>query len=309
MISYKILDGATRDEIISALRLNTPTADIDYAEEILELHIEHAEENPDIEYAVCSSHGCLLIRKYDAEDGEYSFCYPIALLDGADATTAITEIRAYAVKEEIPLVIYDLPAEELGNTVGCFRHMNIDAVDPMGELYTLRVMSEAALLDGIPSADGELGISLGPITEEDAAEYTRLCTDADTNAMWGYDYSADEPDPSPSYFREMADAELCRGVALCLAVRQDGRFIGEAVLYYFDLSGGCECAVRLLCEYRGRGFATEALRCLRNIARDMGIIRLCASVDANNAPSIAMTAKVLPELYRDEKIVRFLAEL
>ncbi len=307
MISYKLLDGPAMEDTLRELRLGCPAADADYAAEILEAHIDYALENPELEYAFCLSDGCLLIRLYDGE--EYSFCYPIPLYDGAEPDSAVGEIVAYATKEEIALLIYDISAEELDSLRGRFCHVDAVCDDPEGELFSAALHSEVALLSEIPEARGNMSVSLGEIREADDAEYTRLCTDRETNGMWGYDYSADEPDPSPTYFRESAEGEFYRGTSLCLAIREGERFIGEAVLYYFDLMGGCECAVRLLPEYRGRGLATEALRCLMSLAESIGVKRVSASVDINNEKSVAMTARVMSEVYRDNKIVRFSCQI
>ena len=305
MISFKILDAEVRAELTSRLVCDLPEANAEYADDTMRLYIEHAEENEEMEYAVCLSHGCLLIRNYDADEYEYSFEYPTALCDTADPVAAALEIRAYAVKEEIPLVFHSVRARDLGALVVNFRHVNIDATDSDRLFYTVRVMSEAALLDGFPSYTGYFGVSLDEITEADDADYFRLCTDPETGSMWGYDYSADEPDPTPSYFRESAEGEMYRGTAICLAVRYMGKFVGEAVMYYFDLQGGCDIAVRILPEYRRMGYANQTMKCLKTLAGRMGITTLRASVDVNNTASVAMTEKHLREDSRDDKTVKF----
>ena len=300
MISFKLLTEQAKDDLMEVIKHKYPDADHTFASDNMTLLLEDDDE--DTEYAVTESHGCLLFRVYE---DEYSFIYPIKLSDNADHLAAAMEIRAYAVKEEIPLVFTDVRPEELGSLVTKFRHVNIDSSDPENRFYTVRVMSELALIDEIPSYYGYFDLGLTPFTPEDDEDYARLCMDKESNAMWGYDYSEDEPDPEISYFRESAEAEFNRSAALCLAVRYKGLLVGEATLYYFDLMGGCDCAVRILPEHRRRGHALEALRVLRTLARRMGLVRISASVDINNAASIAMTEKFLPEDYRDEKIVRF----
>ena len=305
MISFKILDPSVRKELVASLPDGLTEAEREYADDTMRLYIEHAEENEEMEYAVCLSHGCLLIRNYDADECEYSFEYPMALSSSAAPIAAALEIRAYAVKEEIPLVFHSVRGRDLGALAVNFRHMNIDAADRDRRFFTVRVMSEAALLDGFPGYTGFFGVSLDEITEADDADYFRLCTDPDTGSMWGYDYSADEPDPAPSYFRESAEGEMYRGTAICLAIRYMGKFVGEAVMYYFDLQGGCDVAVRILPEHRRKGYANEAIKCLKTLAGRMGITTLRASVDVNNAPSIALFEKHLREDSRDDKTVKF----
>lgn len=304
MISFKILTGDTLDEILSQIFESNPSADKTFASDIVRLFLENEEE--DIEYAITSVHGCLLVRVYD---GEYCFIYPTSICHESDPTSACEEIRAYAVKEEIPLVFINVPAAAIGSLVPMFRHVNIDTADEKNRFYTVRVMSELALLDEMPSYIGFRGIGLTPLTPEDDEDYTRLCTDEETGKFWGYDYSQDEPNPDKSYFRESAEEEFYRGAALCLGVRTKDEFVGEATLYYFDLKGGCECAVRILPEFRRRGYALEALRTLKTLARRLGLVYLCASVDSRNEASIAMTGQMFPEVGRDDTQVRFKVKL
>ena len=300
MISFKILTDESRDEILDSVFESIPDADRVFASDNLSLLLENEDE--DIEYAVTSAHGCLLIRVYDEE---YCFIYPLPLCEGADKLAAAMEIRAYTVKEEIPLVYIDVRAEDVGGLVTRFRHVNIDTADKNNRFFTIRVMSELMLLDEQPSYIGFHNISLEPLTEEDDEDYFRLCSDKESNQFWGYDYSQDEPDPDISYFRQVSEGEFNRGAALSLAVRAKGVFVGEATLYYFDLMGGCECAVRILPEHRRRGYGVEALKTLNTVARRMGLTHLKASVDINNSASIAMTEKFFPRVEEIDGQVHF----
>ena len=300
MISFKVISEQVNSDLIERIKNKYPESDLEFAADNLRLFLEDDDE--DTEYAATESHGCLLMRVYD---GEYSFIYPFAITDGADPLAAAMEIRAYAVKEEIPLVYTGVRPEEIGELVTNFRHVNIDSSDPENRFFVVRAMSELALLDEIPSYYGYFDIGLTPFMPEDDEDYARLCMDKESNAMWGYDYSEDEPDPDIDYFRESAESEFNRSTALCLAVRYKGQFVGEAILYYFDLLGGADCAVRILPEHRRKGYALEALKTLRVLAKRMGLLKLGTFVDINNTASLAMTEKFLPEEYRDEKIVRF----
>ena len=299
MISFKILTEESKEEILNSVFENIPDADKVFATDNLTLLLE---DEDDTEYAVSSAHGCLLIRVFD---DEYSFIYPIPLCDSADKLSAAMEIRAYVVKEEIALVYTDVRAHDVGELVTKFRHVNIDSSDKLNRFYTIRVMSELMLLDEQPEYTGFRGISVSPLTPEDDEDYFRLCSDNESNRFWGYDYSQDEPDPDISYFREVSEGEFCRGVALSLAVRSMGKFVGEATLYYFDLMGGCECAVRILPEYRRMGYGTETLRVLGTLVKRMGLTHLKASVDKNNSASIAMTEKFFPMIEEIDGQVKF----
>lgn len=301
MLAFKILTSENKDGLLAALIKNIPSADKEYLYEVA----DSLGCDGECEYAVTSSHGCLLIRIFDEK---YMFVYPLPMCDGADALSAAAELRAYAVKEEIPLIYVDVPREELGGLISLYRHANIDALDPDRESYTVRIMTEASLFnEQVNISSGEL--SLTNICEEDDKEYARLCKDEKTNEHWGYDYRLDEADPTDSYFREEAEREYSRGVALCLAVRERDIFVGEVTLYGFDLLGGCECAVRILPEYRGRAFATEALRMLASLASDMGILNLYATVSSANEASLGLCRKIFPSEERQGKNVKFHLEL
>lgn len=277
MLSFKIINEDNRDEVIDRLSLAIPDADCEYMCEIIDSLLDDGE----CEYALSHSHGCLLVRIFYEK---YFFLYPVALCDDADESLAAYAIREYTVREEIPLIYTDVPRDELGNLVPLFRHANIDATDGNGESFTVKIMSEASLFDEMPTVQLD-GVLLDSITEADDSDYARLCKDEQTNAFWGYDYSADAENPCDSYFREMTEGEFSRGVAMSFAVRVNGSFAGEAGLYAFDLIGGCECAIRILPEFRGFGVATRALLALRSLAERAGLINLYATVDDRNEAS------------------------
>lgn len=304
MISFKILTEESKALLLDEIRKSTPNADLTFASDNMSLLLE---DEGDVEYAVSYSNGCLLARIYD---DEYCFMYPLALCDEADAVLAAMEIRAYAVKEEIPLVYIDVPGDALGDLLVNFRHINADITSPhTDKFYTVRVISELAMIDEIPSYTGYFGVSLTPFTPDDDEDYARLCMDEETNKYWGYDYSQDEAEPEISYFRRVAEAEFDRSTALCLAVRYKNTFVGEATLYYFDLMGGCECAIRILPEFRRMGYGGEALKLLKTIAKRMGIKYLRAAVYLRNEASVRMTEKHIPEMDRDDKQVTYQGKL
>ena len=301
MLTFKIITEDNKDAVIGDIISNMPDADSEYIYEVVDSLFYDGE----CEYALCASNDCLLIRVFDEK---YMFVYPLPLCDGADAISAAAQLRAYAVKEEIPLIYIDVPSEELGELISLYRHASIDASDSERESYTVRIMSEASLLpDSVCISSDEL--SLTNICVDDDIEYARLCKDEKTNEHWGYDYRMDEQNPKDSYFREVAEGEFARGVALCLAVRDKDCFVGEATLYAFDLLGGSECAVRILPEHRGRNIATEALRMLVSLASDMGLINLYATVSSANEASLRLCRKIFTEEEKQGDKVRFYLEL
>ena len=292
MISFKLLTFDTLDTLAEELSLAAGCPDGDIRE-ILESFAPLAED--DIEVGVCVYDGCALVRICDM--GRYSFVYPIMTVSGADSIAAVDAIRAYAVKEEIPLVLTDVPREELGEILPLFRHMKLDAEDPFGEAYRLEVESECALMDPDTEILGER-LRLEPLCEGDIPKMAALGRDAETNKYWGYDYLADVGEVDDGYFYQNAVLERARGSAVTMALRYDGSFIGEAVLWGFDFKGGASVAVRLMGEYRGRGFGTEAMGLVVELGETIGLVTLYAEVDERNVPSLAMTDKYFDRIDR-----------
>ena len=282
MISFIPLTCENQETIISALVFDG--ADRADAKELVD---SFSCETEDVEFAVCSSHGCALLRVFDM--GRYMFIFPIPMCDEADTDMAVLEVRAYAVKEEIPLVFTDVPRDEVGSLVTTFRHTNVDASDG-GDTYRVEAKSECMLLDNVPCIVTE-EISLTPLAEHDIPDIARLNRDKEVNKFWGYDYLRDIGEVSDSYFLENAERERKAGTALTLAIREGERYIGEAVFYAFDLMGSCEIGLRLLPEYMGRGLGAAALRAMITLGERVGLISLGATVDCENTASVALMNK------------------
>ncbi len=286
MLSFKILTDENKEEIIASIEGENSCPD---AADIVGSFFELSRDEG-LEIALNASHGCLLARIFD--DGRYSFVYPIELF-GADVDAALLDLAEYARRELVALHLTDVPREELQRLGKIFPHIEARAYDDDEDGFVALVCSECDMLSDIPSAsDG--AVSLGELREEDAREYARLCRDEAVNRFWGYDYKADAERVEDGYFLAVAESELRRGVALSLAVRYEGRFAGEAVIFDFDYFGGAMAAIRLLPEMQGRGIGSQALSLLIGIARDMGLLRLRAEVMSENIASVRMTEKQMP---------------
>ena len=59
-------------------------------------------------------------------------------------------------------------------------------------------------------------------------------------------------------FYEVAQRDFAARAAVNFALRLDGQFIGEAVLYRFDFRGGAELGCRVAPAFAGHGYGTEA---------------------------------------------------
>ena len=289
MISFEVFSKDNKNEV--AERLSARVCDeaaISAISEIIDGMLDGLCE--DMELAAAVSSGCMLLRVFDM--GRYAFPFPYEICEDADISAAVLEICEYAMREEIPRVFTDVPPECLGAFCG-FRHLNLDAEDGEELSYRVTVKTECELLSEIPEVnDGRL--SLTAIRDEDVSSYARLAKDEDSLKFWGYDYREDVgADVSDGYFMETAASELAMGVSLSAAVRYDGVFVGEAIIYAFDGLGGAEFAVRILPEERGRGLGRMAVNGAISLARKIGLKTLRAFIMEENAVSIKMVEGVM----------------
>ena len=251
MISFKQLNDENKETLAAELSLGKSELHCEI-EEIVASFADDLDE--DVEFAFCRFDELLLVRIFDGED--YIFVYPIALTDTADERAAIEEIRLYALREEIPLVFCDVPEESLSVIEEHFRFTEAYAEDDEGESFRVCVLTELSRAIDIPDiSDGTL--TFRQLTEADIPDYARLCRDTELNKYWGYDYRADEQNPTDRYFYDIAMLALYDSVALSLAVDFEGKFVGEATLWGFDMLGSAELGFRILPEWHGRGFGTR----------------------------------------------------
>ena len=132
--------------------------------------------------------------------------------------------------------------------------------DHLGAKVRVLARNELCALDTVPLLKTER-LVLDAIREEDQAAYSRLCLDEARNRWWGYDYHDDlEGELTEDYFLTVAREDFRNKLAVNFAIRLDGAFIGEAVLYRFDYRGGAELGCRILPEYAGNGYGAEAFR-------------------------------------------------
>lgn len=130
----------------------------------------------------------------------------------------------------------------------------------LGAKVRIRVRNELAYLDKIPLLTSER-LTLDAMNEGDKEAYNRLCLDDERNRWWGYDYRKDlKGELTEDYFLEVTKQDFQNKLAVNFAIRQEGTFIGEAVLYNFDYKGSAELGCRILPEYAGNGYGAEAFR-------------------------------------------------
>ena len=255
-----------------------PESVLDDIREVLEGARSMAEMGCEVKLADCL--GSLIVLVYDG--AQYSFFAPIPMMDGIDGGAVYAALADFAVKELIPLKICDVPREELDVISSVFPHV-----------------------DGVCYEDDEDLFAVTVHTDTDAQDYFALLCDPDVNKYWGYDFKQDYHDADGALLLNEARSEYARGVALSLAVRLDGAFVGEAVLHGFDLRGGALAAIRLSSGCRGRGIGPRVLELLLSLCKDIGLRTLRAEVDERNLPSVKMCRRYFDELPARDGIAYF----
>ena len=176
----------------------------------------------------------------------------------------------------------------------------------MGAKIRVQARNELTFLEEIPVLKSER-LTLEPLREEDRAAYNRLCLDDERNRWWGYDYREDlEGELTEDYFLSVAREDFQNRLAVNFAVRLDGAFIGEAVLYRFDCRGGAELGCRILPEYAGNGYGAEAFRRAAEWSLyGLGLYRLNAKCYHENAASRKMLESCMRPAGEDETFLYF----
>ena len=113
-------------------------------------------------------------------------------------------------------------------------------------------------VDEIPVLKTER-LTLSALEEADIPAYNQLVLDESRNRWWGYDDvgGLKEPICERSFFN-VAERDFKNRLAANFAVRLDGKFVGEAVLYNFDYRGSAELGCRIDAAFAGNGYGTEA---------------------------------------------------
>lgn len=176
----------------------------------------------------------------------------------------------------------------------------------LGAKVRLLARNELSGLETIPVLKSER-LVLDGLREEDRPLYNRLCLDDERNRWWGYDYREDlEGELTEDYFLSVAREDFQNRLAVNFAVRLDGAFIGEAVLYRFDCRGGAELGCRILPEYAGNGYGAEAFRRAAEWSLyGLGLYRLNAKCYHENAASRKMLESCMRPAGEDETFLYF----
>ena len=176
----------------------------------------------------------------------------------------------------------------------------------MGRKYRVAVSTDLWNLDRVPALQSER-LTMDAITRADIPAYNRLCLDDARNRWWGYDYRKDlKGELTENYFYRVAQKDFKRKLAVNFAIRLDGQFIGEAVLYNFDYKGAAELGCRILPEFAGHGYGAEAFRRLADwTLYELGLYRLVAKCYKENTPSYQMLSAVMRQTGEDDTFYHF----
>lgn len=145
-------------------------------------------------------------------------------------------------------------------------------------------------------------ISIDKILEKDKTSYNRLCLDDKLNKYWGYDYTADvdKKDVTFDTFYDMQKQDFENKENMSFAIRLNGEFIGETVLYNFTSNQIAELGIRLLPEFQGKGYAKRAYLLTRNFATKNGL-KVFSKCHKQNEPSKNMLQSCGMKLVREDK--------
>lgn len=171
----------------------------------------------------------------------------------------------------------------------------------MGEKLHISTRNELFNLNTIPSFRSDR-LTYSAITEADKDAYNRLCLDDARNRWWGYDYRQDLfEELTEDYFLNVTKRDFAAKLAINFAIRLDGKFIGETVVYRFNARGEAELGCRILPEYAGSGYGAEAFRATAEwTLYSLGLRRLLAKCYHENESSWKMLSGCMRPSGEDE---------
>ena len=90
------------------------------------------------------------------------------------------------------------------------------------------------------------------------------------------------------------------------AVRLGEEMIGEVILYHFSFRGSAEIGIRLLPEYEGKGYASEAFSAVCHYALyQIGMYEVRAKCMKENKASFRLLSSVMRKSGEDETYFHF----
>lgn len=150
-------------------------------------------------------------------------------------------------------------------------------------------------------------LTLSAIEEADIPAYNELVLDESRNRWWGYDDVGGLKEPiGPRSFYDVAQRDFANRLAANFAIRLDGKFIGEAVLYNFDYRGSAELGCRVSAAYGGHGYGAEAFAAVAEWGLyKVHLSRVVAKCFKENGPSYKMLSSCMRRVGDDETYFYF----
>ena len=180
----------------------------------------------------------------------------------------------------------------------------------LGAKVRFDVENELAELHGIPQIKTDR-LLLNALTQADQDAYNALCLDEERNRWWGYDYHDDLKGAlTPDYFLKVAQEDFMKKTAVNFAVRLDGQYIGEVILYHFDGKGNAELGCRIAPAFAHHGYGTEAFSAVADWALyHLKLSAVVAKCYRENEASFRMLSSCMRKEREDETYFYFKKEV
>ena len=172
----------------------------------------------------------------------------------------------------------------------------------LADKYFMQIENELSMLKSVPTIKTE-NLTLSGIKRTDAEEYYALCVDENLNKYWGYDYKKDlKGELYTEYFYDVAKRDEKNKTCLNFALKLDGKFIGETVLFEFDNHGTCKLGVRILPEFGGHGYGKEAFYgTMKWALYGLGMRKIKSSCYKENYPSLKLHRELMRQTGEDNE--------
>ncbi|MBO5714344.1 MAG: GNAT family N-acetyltransferase [Clostridia bacterium] len=130
-------------------------------------------------------------------------------------------------------------------------------------------------------------LAIEDITEKDKKEYFDLYTDNELNKWWGYDYKEDLGDNqvTPDYFISFMNSLKEKKEEYSLAVKLNGKMIGELVVHNLGYYADVEIGFRFFESFQGKGYAKESASALIEYLKTLGAKTIKSRCYKENLPS------------------------
>ena len=276
-------DGAY-DELLRAEALSLSFGDDNF------LRAGFVNDGALISFCLCEICGDVAINHIEKAFTEYVGIYP-----------ATAQAFARILPQEVTYLNREDDAGIRGLRISKLQYGPCDKL----KKYSVKVNCELSILTEHPTLTSER-LLLNEICECDAESYFRLCTDAERNKYWGYDYTETVAEPDTDFFYLDQKKDFDARVAMNFAIRYKGRFAGEVILYDFDFCGTCEIGVRILPEFDRRGIGKEAMNAVAEYAiYTLGVDKVRAKCFKENLPSKRMLSAIMNKAGEDEEFYYF----